>query len=71
LKRRKIQHYYQHPKSKAGQFIHVVWPRSTDGSEEKDVHMGFERTREAFGIMNRIWRNRELTKKTEADYTTK
>ena len=47
------------------QFVYLGGLINADGSNEKDIQRRIGRTSQAFGIMNRIWRSRELTKKTK------
>ena len=45
------------------QFVYIGGLINGDGNNKKDIHRRIGRTSEAFGMMTRIWKNKELLKK--------
>src|SRR6218665_2769713 len=45
------------------QFVYLGGLINADGSNEKDIQRTVGRTSQAFGMMTRIWKSKELTKK--------
>src|SRR6218665_1593813 len=47
------------------QFLHLGGLTNADGSNDNDIDRRIGHTSQAFGVMNRAWRSRELTTKTK------
>ena len=47
------------------QFVYLGGLINADSSNDKDIQRRIGRASQAFGMMNRIWRSRELTQKTK------